>query len=216
MRHRHRALLGAAALLGLASCATLDEEECRSADWQQIGYADGAKGRLPARFAEHETACGKHRIGADSVGWRLGYAQGLGLYCTPRNGYETGRRGEGYADVCPVEFDGRFRPAYLDGRGVAERVAELDRVELRLREIVDVLDEDDRRARRYVEAARANKEQPVPPPELLERRDRRQLQYEYDQLRREARRLWDEVRERDDRFSAGYGAPPLARGRAAD
>ena len=45
------------ALLLLASCATLSEEECRAADWYQIGVNDGAEGRATDYVESHRRAC---------------------------------------------------------------------------------------------------------------------------------------------------------------
>ncbi|MCG8048122.1 MAG: DUF2799 domain-containing protein [Candidatus Thiodiazotropha endolucinida] len=39
-----RHLVHITVLFSLASCATMDKDECRVADWYVIGYEDGAKG----------------------------------------------------------------------------------------------------------------------------------------------------------------------------
>ena len=89
------------ALSGVIACAPLNKDQCQAANWQQIGYQNGLKGRDAARFEEERRACAEHGLGADATGWKLGYAQGLGLYCRPEHGYDVGRRGESYGDVCP-------------------------------------------------------------------------------------------------------------------
>ena len=49
-------------LLLVAGCATLDKDECRSADWYAIGLEDGARGRAIERLGDHRRACAKHNV----------------------------------------------------------------------------------------------------------------------------------------------------------
>lgn len=86
----------------LASCATLSDEECLTADWYGIGYADGVKGRLPDYVLNHAEACSEVGISPDIAAWRAGRDAGLGEYCTPQNAYRIGRRGRSLALVCPA------------------------------------------------------------------------------------------------------------------
>ncbi|MDH3265262.1 MAG: DUF2799 domain-containing protein, partial [Paracoccaceae bacterium] len=41
----------------LAACASLTEEECRTADWVRIGVRDGAEGRGTDHVEAHRRAC---------------------------------------------------------------------------------------------------------------------------------------------------------------
>ena len=47
------------------SCATLNKDECLTADWYQIGYEDGAKGYPLSRIGKHRKACAKHGVTPD-------------------------------------------------------------------------------------------------------------------------------------------------------
>ena len=156
------------ALSGVIACAPLSKDQCQAANWQQIGYQNGLKGRDAARFEEERRACAEHGLGADATGWKLGYAQGLGLYCRPEHGYDIGRRGESYGDVCPPDLDAQFRPAYEDGRQIAAIVSALDQRRTQRNDIAQRLAEDDRRARDYVEQIREGRKPPPEPPQLLE------------------------------------------------
>ncbi len=92
----------------LAGCATLSEDECRSADWYSIGLRDGHEGQPFTRIDEHREACAKHHISPDAARYRDGHAEGLIDYCRLGNAVSTGLRGERYQGVCPGEPGRRF------------------------------------------------------------------------------------------------------------
>lgn len=110
------AAAGAGALLGLASCATMSEEQCLAGDWGGQGYSDGASGLSMSRLDEHAEACAKHGVVPDAAAYRAGREQGLPRYCTPANGFRAGRTGSGYGGVCPAYLEADFLPAYRDGQ----------------------------------------------------------------------------------------------------
>lgn len=95
-----RALLSLASLTLLAACASISEEACRAGDWRGIGQQDGARGRGLDYVQNHAEACGKIGIAPDIALWTEGRDQGLPLYCTPRNAFETGKRGHRLNAVC--------------------------------------------------------------------------------------------------------------------
>jgi hypothetical protein len=86
--------------LGLAGCATLSGEECRTAKWEETGRADGRRGERPDRFAQHREACARHAIEPKADDWRRGYEQGVNEFCTPAGGYNAGRANEGDRSLC--------------------------------------------------------------------------------------------------------------------
>jgi hypothetical protein len=102
----------------LSACAALDESECRTADWQLIGYEDGAAGRPGTRIGEYREACADHGVSPNLAAYREGRETGLREYCLPQNGYRLGNGGKGYGGVCPADLDGDFRAAYDAGRRV--------------------------------------------------------------------------------------------------
>ncbi len=92
----------AALLAFLGACASLTPEECQNANWESIGYNDGARGRLESYITQHFDACGKVGITPDVQAWQSGRTQGLPLYCTPSNAYSVGRAGNDLSPVCPA------------------------------------------------------------------------------------------------------------------
>lgn len=192
----------------LAACATLNESECRAGDWRQLGYVDGLKGYGLPRLAEHREACARYGVAPDATAWQLGHAEGQTRYCTPRSGYEQGRDGKGYANVCPPTTDGDFRPAWEDGRRVAALLSTLNEIDNRLREIGNTLAEDDRRSAIYLDAARENRE-PAERPILLSRGERIALDREYDRLALDYERVQAQLAQLDTELSARHGAVPL-------
>lgn len=149
MRPEHLLAALAGALL-LAGCATLDETECRSVDWFQLGARDGADGSARSRLEEHRKACSEFGLATDDAAWVQGYEAGLLDYCTADNGYRIGRRGGYYGRVCPAREERDFLDAYELGRETYEverEIAEVDRraESLQQRLVSDKLDADVRR-----------------------------------------------------------------------
>lgn len=117
----------------MTGCATLDESECRSANWFEFGKNDGALGYSRTRFEEHRQACSKFGLAADTEAWEQGYSAGLEGYCSINNGYQIGRRGGYYGRVCPAGLDDDFSSAYALGRDVYEVEQQLDQVSDRIK-----------------------------------------------------------------------------------
>lgn len=162
-------------LVSLASCNSLSKEECVAADWQVIGDTDGAAGFDPQeRFANHVKSCARVKIVPDQTKWYEGYRGGIQRYCTPLSGLTHGEAGDGYHNVCPPETEPAFMRGYGLGRksyelrsrmnsllsDISVKEMEIDRLydEMKntaddlkrrsLRDEIDQLDRDTRRARR--------------------------------------------------------------------
>jgi len=103
------------ALLFLAACASLTEEQCRGGDWSSIGYNDGLNGRSAEYVGNHFEACEKIGITPDVAAWQQGREQGLLRYCTPENAYITGRNGNTFNNVCPASQSETLTRAYSWG-----------------------------------------------------------------------------------------------------
>jgi hypothetical protein len=114
MRSATLGLLAAAVLL--SGCATMNQAECLTVDWQTVGFEDGVSGYSGDRIGQHRKACAKHGISPDLVGYQRGREAGLREYCQPANGFRVGSHGGSYAGVCPAELDGAFTTAYESGR----------------------------------------------------------------------------------------------------
>ena len=117
----------AAAVVGLAACATLSEEDCRGGNWSEIGFRDGSNGRSPDFLDQHAKACSKFGVGFDQSAWEAGRQEGLKSYCTARNAYREGSQGRRLRSVCPAELQNvlvaeneRGRIWYDIGRDIAD------------------------------------------------------------------------------------------------
>lgn len=115
-RRLSRPCVALAALLGLAACATISEDECRTMDWRTVGYEDGAAGHGPERLTWRRQACAKHGVSPDLDAYLQGRAQGLQEFCVPANGFRVGAAGHSYSGACPPETADGFLDAYEAGR----------------------------------------------------------------------------------------------------
>lgn len=112
-------------LLALSGCATLSEQECKTADWGRLGYSDGAAGYAESRIAEHAEACAKIGIRPNTQLWRSGWDQGVMTYCTPSVGWREGLAGRSYSGVCRGRNEEAFLAPYRTG-------SEIHRLESRI------------------------------------------------------------------------------------
>jgi hypothetical protein len=103
----------------MAGCASMTPEQCRHADWRQIGYADGAQGLSGARIDDHAKACAEVGIRPNLDEYLRGRSQGLFSYCQPENGFAIGRRGENEnAADCPASMRFAFLDQYRHGQEI--------------------------------------------------------------------------------------------------
>ncbi len=84
----------------ISSCATLNKDECKTANWRTIGYEDGTKGHKASRIGQHRSACAEHGISPDLNLYNQGREQGLKKYCIPTTAYRKGLSGYSYNGVC--------------------------------------------------------------------------------------------------------------------
>jgi hypothetical protein len=117
-------------------CATLDKSECINADWQSIGYEDGARGYKTSHIGRHRRACAKHGITPDFDLYERGRRQGLLEWCTPRNGYRLGTQGKVYNGVCPPASAPAFMKAISQGRAFRDYENEVKKQDGRLEKMV--------------------------------------------------------------------------------
>ena len=115
-----------ALLAALAGCASMDKDECRTADWRAVGLEDGAKGMPLERLGDHRKACAKHNVTPDTDRYIAGRTDGLATYCTADNGYRVGRTGGTYRGVCPQTTFPDFVAAYNRGRELYDLHRQLD------------------------------------------------------------------------------------------
>ncbi|MEO0923516.1 MAG: DUF2799 domain-containing protein, partial [Pseudomonadota bacterium] len=97
----------------------MNESECQTVDWRQLGDLDGGQGHEQTRLAKHAKACDKHGIAINQVAYNEGWRLGIGRYCTPQNGYNIGRQRGSYRGSCPSDLAPAFLAAYNPSLRVA-------------------------------------------------------------------------------------------------
>jgi hypothetical protein len=139
--------LGRLALLSvfgflLASCATMSPEECKVADWGQLGERDGMEGRTLAQLGDRSADCAKVGVSVNTQAYQQGRDLGLRSYCRPENALRVGLSGGYYFGVCPPEAHAVFQPRYEAARYVYDLRNEvtsldgrIDSLERRLRDV---------------------------------------------------------------------------------
>ncbi|MCV2367588.1 DUF2799 domain-containing protein [Roseateles oligotrophus] len=136
--------LALAPLFGLllTSCATMSPEECKVADWGQIGQRDGMDGRTLGQLSDRAADCAKVGVSVDTQAYQKGRDQGLLSYCRPDNALRVGLSGGFYGGVCPPETHAEFLQRYESARYVWDlrnEVSSLDgrieNLERRLRDV---------------------------------------------------------------------------------
>lgn len=137
-----RLILTFGAFLGtffLFSCATLNEQQCRTGNWEEIGRQDGARGFSASRVNSHTKACQEHGIQVNNAIYQKGYDEGVRSYCTPENGYQLGRLGMLASQAtCPADLASAFTTAL--SKGFSDYRAELaaKEAERKVRELAAV------------------------------------------------------------------------------
>lgn len=115
--------------LALTGCASLSENQCRTADWESIGYLDGTRGYNSGRIGEHSEACAKIGITPDRKLYEEGRVRGLEEFCTGRNGVRIGEQGGSYNGVCPVTTEDAFLRGYNAGKDLHDLKDHMERVQ---------------------------------------------------------------------------------------
>jgi hypothetical protein len=118
----------------LAGCATMSPEECLQANWEEVGYNDGAAGYPVSRSADHREACAETGVSVDFELYRHGYSLGLPYYCTRENGFESGDHGGEYAPQCVSDQFPDYALGYSEGLDVFALKRELRELEGRIDE----------------------------------------------------------------------------------
>lgn len=113
----------------LTACAGMSEQACLATDWTTVGFEDGSAGRAESSIGRYRQMCGEHGISPDLASYREGHADGVATYCRPGNGFDVGRRGATYQNVCPAGLERDFMSAYNSGRQLFELESALRQVD---------------------------------------------------------------------------------------
>ncbi len=122
------ATIGLLLPLILSACATLNEAECETSNWRDLGQRNGQDGRASSYVIEHEKACARFGLPVDSASWRAGWEIGIRQYCTPQNGLRQGKEGKNYAQSCPADVAPGFLRTYAIGKQVYDARREREKI----------------------------------------------------------------------------------------
>ncbi|GAA4901750.1 DUF2799 domain-containing protein [Ferrimonas pelagia] len=159
MHHTLRLAVLGLSLSLLGGCATMSEQECRTANWQLIGLEDGVNGQPLTRLGDRHNACSKHGVIPDQSAYQLGFDEGVRRYCTPANGYEQGLKGNTYHQVCPADLHDAFAEQYRQGK----RRYEVQRDLARFNDQIESQQSDIHRLEREIAQKEAELERPLLP-----------------------------------------------------
>lgn len=124
----------------LTACATMTPQECQTADWQRVGFADALGGKN-ILLAEHQQACASVKITPDRQAYMNGYNAGAVQYCTYDKGLEVGKTGLSKSDTCNTPaLAANFQRGYERGYKMHSKQSEIDTKQQRLAEIDTQLD----------------------------------------------------------------------------
>ena len=83
----------------LTSCATLEPEECKTADWVKLGYSDAMSGSS-VMLSDYSKDCAKAGVTPDQTAYMSGYNNGAKAFCTYDKGVEVGEKGKSVSGLC--------------------------------------------------------------------------------------------------------------------
>lgn len=109
-------VVGGAALL--TSCASMSPEECKAANWYEVGQRDGLNGEPLSYVNTRAEDCGKAGVAINTQAYQQGRDLGLRTYCRIDNAIPLGLNGGSYAGVCPPAIDAVFRLRFQTARAV--------------------------------------------------------------------------------------------------
>jgi len=106
---RHGWVVIAVLTVLLGGCASMSKEECKTANWEIVGFDDGSHGNPVTLIKRHQEDCAGV-VTPDFAAYQKGHARGVARYCVAGNGYNSGIRGYRANTVCdPAGF-----PNYYD------------------------------------------------------------------------------------------------------
>ena len=124
-----RSLILLAGLVFLTGCATLNEQECRTANWRDLGIKDGRNGQPASRIETHRKACSEYGILPQEQQYLDGRKEGLQEYCRIDNAFRSGLNGQQYQGVCVPSIDMLFRRCNEAAYAVYQSREEIERLD---------------------------------------------------------------------------------------
>lgn len=84
----------------LSGCATMNKDQCLTANWEDVGYQNGYKGQNYTTIERYQKSCAKHGVTVDAAAYKHGYEHGITQYCEHYDHYQAGRKGHLMQSKC--------------------------------------------------------------------------------------------------------------------
>lgn len=104
-------------LLLFSTACSLSKKDCETADWYERGFRDGRVGEFTSALTKYKQQCAAHKVEIEIQHYKMGYNDGLAVFCTFDNGYKEGLVGRVDLDVCPPKSRGEYYRGYWAGKG---------------------------------------------------------------------------------------------------
>lgn len=193
-------LLALVAAATLSSCATMTPDECRLANWHEIGTRDGVEGKTLAKFTARKESCAEANVAVNAGAYMAGREIGLKSFCRLESAAPLGASGNSYEGVCPPLLDGEFRRRFQIGRAVFERRNEVARIDDRIGSQEKKLRESDHDEDKALKDARRDEERKHIRRDFDDRRDR--IRDDLRDLDRQSHRARDNLRDAEAALAA--------------
>jgi hypothetical protein len=115
----------------LASCATMSPEECKVANWRDVGQRDGLQGEALSQLNDRAEDCAKGGVTINTQAYMQGRDEGLRSYCRVENAVPLGLSGGTYRGVCPGYIDAQFQMRFQIARAVHDLRSEVKNLDSR-------------------------------------------------------------------------------------
>jgi hypothetical protein len=122
-------------ILFLSGCASLNQSQCVSADWSDLGSQDALRGKKSGYVAEHTKACFEYDIMPDFAAYKLGWQQAVMAFCQSDSGWRFGRKGRYYQQTCPQGSEQSFLVGYGLGKKIHSKEEEIREVKQEMRNL---------------------------------------------------------------------------------
>lgn len=178
-RHLIGWLLASLAVALLSGCETMSPQECKAANWHEVGMRDGINGEPLTMLDERVKDCAKAGTAVDTRSYMGGRTRGLDSYCQLGNAASLGVNGSAYHGVCPGSLDLEFRRRHQTGYAV-----------FALRNQLGEMDERTRRLERRLHDADRDEDKQLREADKGDKADeqRKRIRRDFDERRRHLRR----------------------------
>ena len=130
-------------VLLLCACASLDEGECETANWYELGVKDGEKGRKESTYTTYRKDCSEYNIDVNVEEYRTGWQSGIVSYCDADNAFVIGLDGNSTSNYCPLDLRDSFASAHSLGYAIHSHRKRIDQINYRQEEIIKILVEEE-------------------------------------------------------------------------